>query len=573
MSRAAVGGGPTQTPRLTSEAGERPASTRDRLLLPCHVAKYDDPLRHVPAVAVRSTNFDFVAPLEIFDPVRASLEFDDGVRIVVDDAAAAVVPQVVDVGDVELDLLVLRVDTNYRTARIRPLISGRAAENVAETAEIAHASAAGCHDENEYERQSFEHGVPPQAEAARIRPPGSVSVTERRTLPLALFAAIFYFSEGFPYGIVGELLPLYMRSRGASLTAIGMLSTVSLVWTLKLLWAPAVDRLSTYGRWIRGSLLLTAASLAMLPVVGVTAWPFWAVVSLLVFASATHDVAVDGLTIVATPVDRLGMVNSIRVAAYRIAMIAAGSGLAAAAGWGWDVAFLVAAAIAAVLFAAAFFVPLRERTATADPLIASLVSWFRRPGSLALMAVVLLYRLGDAALYPMVKPFWVDRGFSPAEIGAVTTALGMALTIAGAAAGGWFVMRSGIARALLFLGIAQLLSNAGYALVAQLPVDRNLMYAAAAIESFCSGLGTAAFLSFLMAICDRQNAATEYALLSAGFVLTRSIAGAFSGVMAEAAGYAAFFWSTLVLGAPGILLLIPLQRTIIARAESARAER
>jgi PAT family beta-lactamase induction signal transducer AmpG len=79
------------------------------------------------------------------------------------------------------------------------------------------------------------------------------------------------------------------------------------------------------------------------------------------------------------------------------------------------------------------------------------------------------------------------------------------------------------------------------------------------VENFGYGVGTAAFLAYLMSICDRQRAATEYALLSAAFGLTGTVMGAVSGYIAQYAGFPVFFWITVILGIP-VLFLIPLIR-------------
>jgi len=105
------------------------------------------------------------------------------------------------------------------------------------------------------------------------------------------------------------------------------------------------------------------------------------------------------------------------------------------------------------------------------------------------------------------------------------------------------------------LGILQAASNLVYAAAAALPPSPVLMYAASVVESFCGGLGTAPFLAFLMSICEKAHAATQYALLSALFGLTRALAGAFSGFATEALGYAVYFTVTFVLAWPAFLLL------------------
>ncbi|HVT45298.1 MAG TPA: MFS transporter [Thermoanaerobaculia bacterium] len=386
---------------------------------------------------------------------------------------------------------------------------------------------------------------------------------------LVLVASVLYFSEGLPFGFITELLPLYLRANGVSLAEIGLLSTVGLAWTAKLFWSPLLDRFGSYRAWIIGCLsVLTLTWVVFAVATPLSGYLFWATVTLMAIASATQDIAIDAQTITITPRPALGAVNSARVAAYRIAIIAAGGGLAAVGGGDrWWLAFAIGAGATALLLLWATTLPspvreLREH----QPLFRGLRAWLARPGAGSLIAVVLLYKLGDAALLPMIKPFWVDRGHSPAEIGTVTTTAGMILTIAGAVAGGAFITRFGLFFGLLHLGILQMLSNAGYALAAVLGGGRALLYPAAFVESFCGGLGTAAFLAFLMAICDRRYAATEYALLSALFGLTRSLIGMASGITAQTTGYAVYFWITLALGFPGLVVLLRARARIEARS-------
>jgi PAT family beta-lactamase induction signal transducer AmpG len=179
---------------------------------------------------------------------------------------------------------------------------------------------------------------------------------------------------------------------------------------------------------------------------------------------------------------------------------------------------------------------------------------------------ILIFKLPDAAMGFMVKPFWVDAGFSAAEIGLVSVNIGLGLSIAGGIAGGWLTDRIGIFRALWILGLAQAASNLGYWIAAgMLPIPpaggavpfehKLVLYAASATESFTGGLGTAAFLAFLMAIVQKERAATEYALLSSVFALSRSVAGWVGGLGASAMGYGNWFLLTFFLAIPAYLLL------------------
>jgi PAT family beta-lactamase induction signal transducer AmpG len=168
---------------------------------------------------------------------------------------------------------------------------------------------------------------------------------------------------------------------------------------------------------------------------------------------------------------------------------------------------------------------------------------------------VLTFKLGDVALGPMVRPFWVDRHFSPVQIGVIPGTVGVVSTILGTLLGGKLTKSWGTFRALWMLGIAQAVSNLAYAVTAALPPADSLMYSASVIESFCGGLGTAPFLTFLMSVCDKDKAATQYALLSALFALPGPLVGPLSGWVTQHLGYALYFTATFFLSWPAFFLL------------------
>src|SRR5437660_7576978 len=195
-------------------------------------------------------------------------------------------------------------------------------------------------------------------------------------------AAALYFSEGLPYGIVTELMPLYLRVHHVALTAIGSLSVVGLAWTLKVFWSPLVDLFGTYRGCIAGAVcarLLILAAFAALP--ESIAAAFWLLITVFAVASATQDVAIDAFTIRITPKEMLGPVNSIRVMAYRVAIIVGGGGMAALAGYaGWHTAFGAGAAVFAAMLLVALCLP-HDRGERADKqnLLRDLAQWARRP--------------------------------------------------------------------------------------------------------------------------------------------------------------------------------------------------
>ena len=183
------------------------------------------------------------------------------------------------------------------------------------------------------------------------------------------------------------------------------------------------------------------------------------------------------------------------------------------------------------------------------------LAFLSRPGSIAIFLFVLIYRMDYVAVGPMIKPFWIDRGMTPAEIGTISTSVGMVLGIVGAALGGLFTSRFGIFHGLWLLGIAQALPNLGYWAVAQYSLGRPYLYGVSMAESFGAGLATAAFLSFLMRISDKKQAATQYALLTALYALPRSVLAPIGGKVADLWGYPTFFFLTFLLAIPSYFLL------------------
>ena len=382
-------------------------------------------------------------------------------------------------------------------------------------------------------------------------------LTLRRKLT---WVAAFYFAEGLPFGLVIDNLPVYFRVHGVSLAEIGLLSLLGLPWTLKVLWAPAVDRFGERRHWICASLLVMAVVLLLLPFLDPATPTLWlaALLMVLTTASATQDIAIDAFTIGLLAPGEEGVANGVRVSAYRVALVFTGGVLVALAGTlGWFFVFHASAGLMLLLAAVAWNSPSVRAAAPGSEraFFAPLWAWLRRPHAWAVLLFVLLYKLGDAAMGPMVKPFWLDRGLSVEEVGIVSTSFGVAASVAGAMAGGLFTSRYGMLRGLIVLGLLQAVSNVGYATVAFVDAGRWAIYAASLFESFTGGLGTAAFLAFLMHICDPDQAATEYALLSALFGLTRTIAGSMSGVAATSLGYAPFFLVTFLLALPAYALL------------------
>jgi PAT family beta-lactamase induction signal transducer AmpG len=368
------------------------------------------------------------------------------------------------------------------------------------------------------------------------------------------------FASGFPFGLINEALPVYLRTHGVSLEEIGRVTAIAAwPWSLKFLWAPLVDRLGSRRQWIAACL---AGIAALTPLLGHSnaaglSPSFWLLAIAIVTLSATQDIHIDAYTIQTTTTEELGVANSVRIAWYRVAMFTAGGLLIWLAGRAsWDTSFSAGATVLAGLTLAALVLPAPE-VAAGRPLAIwePLRALVARKDIWAVAVFALLFKLDIAALEPMTRPFWVDRGLSLTEIGAVLTPGRIIATVAGATLGGVLTSRWGIFRGLWVLGLLQAFSSLGYWAAATAAPSKTLILGAALFEQFAAGLGTAAYLAFLMSVCEKRYAATQFALLSALLAVTRAGAGEASGVLAEWMGYGGYFLLTFALAFPAYLLL------------------
>jgi PAT family beta-lactamase induction signal transducer AmpG len=378
---------------------------------------------------------------------------------------------------------------------------------------------------------------------------------------------LLYIIQGAPAAILWELLPVYFRLHGVSLRAIGGLRLLELPYSLKVFWSPIVHRYGDRRLWVTGCTLAIGAILFAMPWLNLASVG-WLVLGLLLgltTLSATQDIAIDSYSVGLISREEEGAANGVRASAYRIALVCFGGGLVfLGAVLDWNLLFSLAGVVFVVL---AFSVtriprlnlPLQAREHWLQGFVAWVATWKVVP----LVLFVLTYKLGEFAIGPMVKPFWVDYGKTiwpireelMFQIGLFPTTFGIILSVVGALAGGAFISRYGIFRGVWILGLLQAVSNLGYSLVEWLNLGRLGLYGASMFESLSGGLGTAAFLAFLMNVCEKEHATVQYAFLSSIFSLTGRLVGGISGLGAEKYGYGNYFAITFLLSLPAYLML------------------
>jgi PAT family beta-lactamase induction signal transducer AmpG len=238
--------------------------------------------------------------------------------------------------------------------------------------------------------------------------------------------------------------------------------------------------------------------------------------------------------------------------------------------------------LATLLLGIAFTLPLAAfaaRKARFQTLLSGLSNYFALPGAAGFLVFIVLYKLGDAFAGSLMTPFLLQSmAYSSAEVGVVNKIIGLWLTIGGALLGGALMLKLGLYRALMLFGALQMASNVGFWWLASVgkgqlpgltipafdlgfvelaqatPVDGGLLLVIAA-ENISGGMGTAAFVALLMALCNQRFTATQFALLSAFASVGRVWVGPLAGVLAEAIGWPTFFVVSTVLAAPALVML------------------
>lgn len=385
---------------------------------------------------------------------------------------------------------------------------------------------------------------------------------------------LLYFIEGTPPAILWHVLPVYFREHGVSLEIIGGLRLLELPYSLKVLWSPLVHRYGDRRIWVLFCMLLIGMIVAGLPFFEIArpGWVLFLVVFLFTALSATQDVAIDSYTVGLVSREEEGPANGVRASAYRVALVLVGNGMVFLAAFiEWNLLYFMAGAFLVALALSLPFVPSLDLPAEAKRRwLSGFAGWIATWRAIPLALFVLTYRLGEFAIGPMIIPFWYDYGRSlgatreevKVQIALIPGALGIGLSIFGALVGGAFVSRYRTFHGVWFLGLLQALSNLGYALVAWADLGYYGLYAASVFESFTGGLGTAAFLTFLMNICEKEHATVQYALLSSLFALSGRFVGGVSGFGAQKFGYGDYFAMTFLLSLPSYLFLPWVKRWI-----------
>ncbi len=418
--------------------------------------------------------------------------------------------------------------------------------------------------------------------------------------PRMLAVLFMGFSSGLPLPLTFGTLSFWLAETGISRTSIGLFALIGISYSFKFLWSPFIDRLPL--PWItrrlgrRRGWALAIQALLVLAILALGATdprsdPALVALAAVVvaFLSASQDIVIDAFRIELLKPEEQGAGAAATQWGYRFGMIASSAGaLLAAEFGGWQFAFTVMAALMGVGMltvwltrepagSAAALAPMPGDTAMQRTIawieravFAPFADFMTRPGWIAILVFVVLYKFGDALAGVMSNPFYVAMGFSKLEVASISKVFGVAATLAGLAAGGVAVYRLGMYKALLACGVLQAISNLMYALQSLLGHDVAMLTVTIGIENFTGGMGSAAFVAYLSSLCNVAFTATQYALLSSLATVGRTTLSASGGWLADQLDWFVFFVLTTGAALPGIVMVLWLMRRFPLRMPVAR---
>ncbi|MBF0195716.1 MAG: AmpG family muropeptide MFS transporter [Magnetococcales bacterium] len=407
------------------------------------------------------------------------------------------------------------------------------------------------------------------------------------------------FSSGLPLALTFGTLTLWLAESGIDKTSIGLFALAGIPYTFKFLWAPILDRASIpwltalFGRR-RSWILLTQFALALSilalgfsnPTVNPLQMGLFALLT--AFFSASQDIVIDAYRVEILEERQYGAGAAMVVLGYRLGMLISGAGaLYLATFLGWFYTYVIMATAMSVGIVTILLNPEPTQKDSAESLkqeakinkyleaspwlqgwkknvvarfwgavIAPFSEFMTRRGWLLTLLFILLYKFGDALAGVMSNPFYVELGFSKIEIANVSKLFGLAALIVGSFIGGALVNRIGIMKALLWCGLLQMFSNLMFVWLAHTGYNMTVLTMTIAIENLSSGMGMAAFVSYLSILCNVAYTATQYALLSSLMAFGRTLLSSSGGWFADHMSWGPFFLLTTAAALPGMLLLV-----------------
>jgi len=388
------------------------------------------------------------------------------------------------------------------------------------------------------------------------------------------------FASGLPYMLIYSELAYWMKQESVDLKVIGFFAWIGLAYTLKVLWAPLVDRfqipiltrvMGQRRSWMLAAILGTVLGAFVIatsdPSVSVLQIAFGAVI--LATSGATLDISIDAWRIETAPGDDQTNMAAIYVLGYRIAIFGAGLSYIVAGLTNWNIAYAVMAMILAINGSVVFFIkePSREIRKKSMTVMEAITDNVVKPflGFVAKLGVwtplvflfVATYLISDKTMGPMAKPMYQAVGYTEIQIGLISSTFGPWPVIIGGFVAGAISIRYGLMRCLLIGSILMVITNGAFAWLSTVSDPKTIyLFVTVGADNLAQGFAATIFIAYLSSLCDLKFAATQYAFLSAMFNLVGKTLSGFTGIIADKVGFEVFFIFSAALGIPAIIFAL-----------------
>lgn len=387
-----------------------------------------------------------------------------------------------------------------------------------------------------------------------------------------LWIPTLYFASGLPYHAITSISDIMYKDMGIGNAQITLYTSLLLIpWTIKPLWSPIVEMMSTRRKWTLMSQLLLAICFAAIAL-AIPSGEFllFTMIAFTIgaFVSSTHDIALDGFYILALPQEKQSFFSGIRNTFYRIATVfSSGVLVMLAARLGeetgndalaWSITFATAGIIMFVLYIyhkVAMPEPANDvsrKTSSVDSAFSNyadiITTYFRKPGIWQAITFLLLFRFPEALLGKMGKLFLMDDvangglALDKGDIGFIYGVVGIIGLIIGGIAGGICISRKGLKYWLWPMVIAISLPDAVYVYMSMTAPDNLWIVGSSVfIEQLGYGFGFTAYTLYMIYLARGKYPTAHFAISTAFMSLGMMLPGMFAGQLEEWMGYENLF--------------------------------
>lgn len=407
------------------------------------------------------------------------------------------------------------------------------------------------------------------------------------------------FSGGLPFPLVYSTMTWWLAEADISRSTIGTFAWLGFAYSFKFIWSPLIDavRLPILSRWLghRRSWLFVSqvalvASLASLALIdpGMELAAFAAIAVAVAFLSATQDIVIDAYRIEAAEQRMQGVMAASYQYGYRIAVIVGTAGaLFIADISSWSTAYQVMAGCMTIGIITTLLCqePVAHASLTSKlqgstinkaqqwvymAVVEPFVDFVQRykAWSFVFLAFIASFYISDRVLGIMAFPFYEEVGFSKTQVGAIAKIYGTWISVVGAAAGAFAIVRYGLARCVVAASLLIVSTNLFFVSMVISGGKLSLLTMTISFDNFAIGFGSTVMIAYMSSLVNLDFSATQYALLSSISTFFGKLLAGFSGDVQLAIGWLNFFFYAAATGIPTIILSIVIARHMLAEQRS-----